>query len=184
VDRWRTLCAHHPPIWSGSVPVCVFVSSPSYVLFSFAACGDRCTNRVLRQYNYPRLIWMRTGCVFSGHRPSVHSFILHSPLYSVRRISTLVENALNWQSIDLAAFLVVYLRTRALKTQHCDSNTLNILDTVTRDTAMYFLVIFSSHFVLVLTLTSVEVRCSHRSLDSNLLTILPFQPILRFLPTV
>jgi hypothetical protein len=151
------------------VYLCVYSFLHPRMFFFPSPGGDRRTNRVLRQYNYPRLIWMRTGCVFSGHRPSVHSFILHSPLYSVRGISTLVENALNWQSIDLAAFLVVYLRTRALKTQHCDSNTLNILDTVTRDTAM---------------LTLVEVRCSHRSLDSDLLTILAFQPILRFLPTV
>jgi len=66
---------------------------------------------------------------------------------------------------DLLAFLVVLIRTRSLKAQRGNTNIPNILDTVTRDTAMYFLVIFSSHFVLVLTLSLVR-------------------PSLRFLPTV
>ncbi|KAF9781567.1 hypothetical protein BJ322DRAFT_1076974 [Thelephora terrestris] len=66
---------------------------------------------------------------------------------------------------DLAAFLIVFLRTRTLRMQRHNSIVPNIVDTVTRDAAIYFTVIFSSHFVLVLTLTLMR-------------------PSLRFLPTV
>lgn len=54
---------------------------------------------------------------------------------------------------DLGAFAIVLIRTRDLRTWRRDSNAPTILDTVTRDTAMYFLVIFTSHLVLVLMLT-------------------------------
>ena len=76
----------------------------------------------------------------------------------MRRVSTQVENGFNLLSTDLVAFLVVLIRTRALKRQRCKTNVPSILDTVTRDTAVYFSVIFSSHFLLVLTLRLMRVR--------------------------
>lgn len=140
------------------VYLCVYSFLHPRMFFPFAACGEHHANQLLRQCNYPRSNSMHTGCAFSGPRPSVHSSIPPSPLYSVRGISTHFGPVLNREPVDFVAFLVVLIRIRALKTQRCDSNTLTILDTVTKDTAMYFLVIFSSHFVLVLTLTLVRVR--------------------------
>jgi len=68
-------------------------------------------------------------------------------------------------AFDLGAFLIVFVRMRALRMRRYTSNAPSIIDTVTRDTALYFSVIFTSHFALVLTLTLVR-------------------PSLRFLPTV
>lgn len=51
---------------------------------------------------------------------------------------------------DLAAFLIVLVQTRVLKKQYRDPNITTIADTVTRDTEVYFLLIFSSHLLLVL----------------------------------
>lgn len=59
--------------------------------------------------------------------------------------------------VDLGVFLITFLRLRTLRTQRRSSSIPNILDTVAGDTATYFLVIFSSHFALVLTLTLVRV---------------------------
>jgi hypothetical protein len=59
---------------------------------------------------------------------------------------------------DLAAFVIVLMRTRASRTRRWESNIPNILDVVTRDAATYFSVIFSSHFLYVLMLMIVRVR--------------------------
>lgn len=65
---------------------------------------------------------------------------------------------LNWPLTDLAVFVTVLLRTRAPSSRCGNSNISNILNTITRDTATYFSVIFSSHFLLVLMLVFVRVR--------------------------
>jgi len=64
---------------------------------------------------------------------------------------------LNWVRTDLAVFVIILVRTRASRSQRVDSNIPNILNTVTRDAAIYFSVIFTSHFLLVLTLMFVRV---------------------------
>lgn len=59
---------------------------------------------------------------------------------------------------DLAVFVIVLLRKRASRLQRCGLNIPNILDAVTRDAALYFSVIFSSHLLLVPMLAIVRVR--------------------------
>lgn len=54
--------------------------------------------------------------------------------------------------------MIVFVRTRGPRMLRYTTNAPNIVETVTRDTAIYFSVIFTSHFVLVLMLTLVRVR--------------------------
>lgn len=62
---------------------------------------------------------------------------------------------------DLGAFVIVLTRTRALRTWRGDSNAPTILDTVTRDNATYFLIIFSSHLLFVLMLALAKGTLSY-----------------------
>jgi len=65
---------------------------------------------------------------------------------------------LKWILTDLTAFVIVLIRTRASKTHRCDSKIPSILDTITRDAAVYFSVIFTSHFLFLIMLVFVRVR--------------------------
>ena len=79
---------------------------------------------------------------------------------------------LNWLPIDLAVFVIILLRTRVSRSQRGDSNIPNILNTVTRDAAIYFSVIFTSHFLLVLMLMFVRVRV-HNAFSIRLFSSVP-----------
>jgi len=165
------------------VYLCVYSFLHPRTCFPLLCVED--VNSVRNQSNYLRYPWMHTGCAFFGFRGSGHSFTLHSLLHLVGSVSTWVAGnfwELNWQLTDLVVFLIILMRTRASRSQRGDSNIPNILNTVTRDAAIYFSVIFTSHFLLVLMLWFVRVRTRNAFWVRPVLT--HSQPSLRFLPTV
>jgi hypothetical protein len=90
---------------------------------------------------------------------------------------------LNCKFTDLAVFLVVIARARALRMGRCNSTIPKILDAVTKDTSIYFLFIFSSHLVLFLMLMFARVRaCNVVWIQSFSLSLACFPAILAVPP--
>ena len=79
----------------------------------------------------------------------------------IRCVGVLRGRYLLWTELpltDLAVFVIVLIRARASRLHRCDLVIPNILDAITRDAALYFSVIFSSHLLLVPMLAIVRVR--------------------------
>lgn len=85
-------------------------------------------------------------------------------MFNIPVSATLVYTSFSL-AFDVGVFFIVLVRTQSLQAQYCGSNIPNIVGTISRDTEIYFLVIFSTQFLLVLMLILVR-------------------PTLRFLPTV
>lgn len=107
-------------------------------------------------------------CVYSSlhplRLPPIPLEVYQMCLFRIPRFGSLLYTSFSL-AFDLAVFVIILVRTRVSGSQRGDSNIPNIINTVTRDAVIYFSVIFTSHFLLVLMLRFVR-------------------PSLRFLPTV
>jgi len=59
---------------------------------------------------------------------------------------------------DIAVFTLVAVQTKIMKSMHRGMNGLSILDTINRDTGIYFALIATSHFVIVIMYIVARVR--------------------------
>jgi len=107
-------------------------------------------------------------CVYSSlhplRLPPIALEVYQMCLFRIPRFGSVLYTSFSL-AFDLVVFAIILFRTRVSRSQRGDSNIPNIINTVTRDAAIYFSVIFTSHFLLVLMLRFVR-------------------PSLQFLPTV
>ena len=60
--------------------------------------------------------------------------------------------------LDIAVFVLVTVQTQLVKSLHCGVGVPSILDTISRDAGIYFAVIASSHFLVVVLYSAARVR--------------------------
>ena len=96
-------------------------------------------------------------CVFFRHRNLELAYTSISILYGTQELSTCIWNSNNTRgSSDSLAFLTVMFLAARLRFQGLKVRT--IMQTIAADAMRYFMVIFSAHLVLVLTLNLAPVR--------------------------
>ena len=111
----------------------------------------------------PIPLWTFRSCIFKQHLPMEIGFTSISLFYGTKALHAFClarETDIDCL-LDLLAFLfIIHL---ALKSRSYRSKLPNLLKIMAEDATLYFLVIFTSHFLLVVTLVFGSVRTSpHR----------------------
>ena len=106
------------------------------------------------------MLWIRIGCVLCTLEMVSPSLKWSSALSLVGILSPFHILRIDPLSVpsDIAVFVLVIIPVQVLKSMHLGANVHKILDTIRRDMGIYFMVITTSHLLIVVIYVTARVR--------------------------